>query len=525
MGKPLLGACFADKKGRLPSGLWLHMAPKCIATVERPGDVASPEAAALGLIWGSDDGRARIMGRRLSLTVAAEEGSVSEPDGSSLGYDGAGTPTHLRLRLPSRAGATEQVSEASVTTPQSLRNVLQDPLIASILRAHRERIFGALTAEDNTGEGSLHVDTFRRVLVDLGIGFQAYHVEDLVQSLQFLGRLEREGSPQLPSIQEGHNDPLQLLTDADFKQMVPYSHLFSNVSDIATVEEQAAAAMVVQMMEEGGDDASEEQGGEAAEAGEAFTAATERGLVTAAAAAAVQELGGEPDDDKVTPLPRALPIAPGAIPGAVVGYDSPHPPLPTPTAARSRGWRRQQQRAPMAPPPPSPNEPSDGASGVGAKIQAFKRTQSGYDEALKRRAHAARRFRLPSVEDLIDHAAPAGLAASNVRASMPELLAEANISVNLNAYSSIGVIAVFFTSLSITVMASLLAADLEETFLTTGGMICHSLVVVLDVFCVLTMSMVYYYGQLHIGHGFSETAERFVGSRERPVSFRLCGLS
>jgi len=39
------------------------------------------------------------------------------------------------------------------------------------------------------------------------------------------------------------------------------------------------------------------------------------------------------------------------------------------------------------------------------------------------------------------------------------------------------------------------------------------------------MSMVYYYGQLHIGHGFSETAERFVGSRERPVSFRLCGLS
>jgi hypothetical protein len=24
MGKPLLGACFADKKGRLPSGLWLQ---------------------------------------------------------------------------------------------------------------------------------------------------------------------------------------------------------------------------------------------------------------------------------------------------------------------------------------------------------------------------------------------------------------------------------------------------------------------------------------------------------------------
>jgi len=38
-------------------------------------------------------------------------------------------------------------------------------------------------------------------------------------------------------------------------------------------------------------------------------------------------------------------------------------------------------------------------------------------------------------------------------------------------------------------------------------------VVVLDVFAVLTMSMVYYYGQLHIGHGFEETAERFVASR------------
>ena len=36
--------------------------------------------------------------------------------------------------------------------------------------------------------------------------------------------------------------------------------------------------------------------------------------------------------------------------------------------------------------------------------------------------------------------------------------------------------------------------------------------VVLDVFCVLTMSMVYYYGQLQLGHGFYETAENFVAS-------------
>lgn len=40
---------------------------------------------------------------------------------------------------------------------------------------------------------------------------------------------------------------------------------------------------------------------------------------------------------------------------------------------------------------------------------------------------------------------------------------------------------------------------LNATFAT------HALVVVLNIFTVLTMSMIYYYGQLHIGHGLNET--------------------
>ena len=78
----------------------------------------------------------------------------------------------------------------------------------------------------------------------------------------------------------------------------------------------------------------------------------------------------------------------------------------------------------------------------------------------------------------------------------------------LDAYSSIGMIAVFFASLSLTILSN---ADLEgASTLETVAICIMSGVLVLNVFTVLTMSMIYYYGQLHIGHGMSETAAYFV---------------
>ena len=46
------------------------------------------------------------------------------------------------------------------------------------------------------------------------------------------------------------------------------------------------------------------------------------------------------------------------------------------------------------------------------------------------------------------------------------------------------------------------------------------MVVVLNIFTVLTMSMIYYYGQLHIGHGLNET----VRSRLPAAVYLCCAL-
>ena len=79
--------------------------------------------------------------------------------------------------------------------------------------------------------------------------------------------------------------------------------------------------------------------------------------------------------------------------------------------------------------------PAPGVNAAGAVNVV--RTASSYKAALQRRAAGARRFRMPSVEDLMDLTA-APITVARVRASMPELLEESNINVNLNAYSSIG---------------------------------------------------------------------------------------
>ena len=121
--------------------------------------------------------------------------------GHRVAYDGAGTPTHLRLGLVASPGP-DNADEHFVATPQALRNVLRDPIVASILRKHRVYIRSAFEAEDTHGEGSVSVAIFRRVLSAQQIGFQTRQIEDLEKSLQFLGRLESEVSPDLPVINE-----------------------------------------------------------------------------------------------------------------------------------------------------------------------------------------------------------------------------------------------------------------------------------------------------------------------------------
>ena len=169
---------------------------------------------------------------RVSLTIATDSDADFE---RAVGFDSAGTPTHLRLQ---RSASN---FDESVTTPQALRNVLRDPVVASVLRSHREQIFDEFVKVDTTGDGSVHTTEFRRILREMDLGFRPDHIEDLIQSLQFLGRLEREGSSELPSIRVS-SDELHLL-------MVPYSHLFSSVQEIAELEEAAAAAVAEGMFE------------------------------------------------------------------------------------------------------------------------------------------------------------------------------------------------------------------------------------------------------------------------------------
>jgi hypothetical protein len=99
---------------------------------------------------------------------------------------------------------------------------------------------------------------------------------------------------------------------------------------------------------------------------------------------------------------------------------------------------------------------------------------------------------------------------------------DGHIAGTLDAYSSIGMIAVFFASLSLTVLS---AEDLEgASGLVTASICLMCLVLVLNIFTVLTMSMIYYYGQLHIGHGMSETAAYFIQRNRQLKNLRRWAL-
>ena len=340
-------------------------------------------------------------------------------------------------------------------TPQALRNVLRDPGVRAILSKQRAAILAAMGKEDATGEGSVPTAAFRRVMLALQPGFKPAQVEDLEHSLLFLARVGRERGG-LPA--SGLGGP----------ELVPYCLLFSEEAPEPPPPSPAQLA------------AGEGLAGAAAQAFEDRTAARD---------------GESGEEDETPALPNAIP--------------------------RDAHVRAQEAE--------EPDHPTPAARGEGVSARMIEgRTVS---TALRARAAASARFRLPSVEDLLD-AAP--ITAAAVRASVPELLASADVSVNLSAYSSIGVIAVFFASLSITCTTALLASarvrrpdpasphpdltlcnangqELESApWILTLTFAAHSLVIVLNVFTVLSMSMVYYYGQLHIGHGFNETATHFV---------------
>ena len=412
---------------------------------------------------------------------------------------------HIGLELQTGA-ATHLIEDGgeALPTPQALRNVLADTAVRQILAQHKPTILVAMAVEDTGGEGCVELGSFRRIMESLQIGFTPRQVQDLANSLLFLAQIGRARGMFTPG----------------GPSLVPYSLLFTEaVSPPVSVEDDG----------DDGQDAPSPMA-TAAPPGSARRVCDGTSCGMAALAAAMHEMDEDDDDgeEDELPLPNAIPSEParrlpfadtdsaadseaGSQDGAKSGgrltlSDG----RTVSVAARARAAASQRFRLPSI-------TSSDGTEGGRATALADART---FSAAAQSRAAASHRFRLPSVESLFD-AAEKPISAVSVRASVPELLASANVSVNLSAYSSIGVIAVFFASLSISVVVALLTGSqhLERMpVLLTATFAAHSLVIVLNVFTVLTMSMVYYYGQLHIGHGFEETASRFV---RNPVVKRL----
>ena len=410
----------------------------------------------------------------------------------------------LELQTGSETHLIEDGGEV-LPTPQALRNVLADTAVRQILVQHKPTILVAMAVEDTGGEGCVELGSFRRIMESLQIGFTTRQVEDLANSLLFLaqvGRAHGMFTPGGPSL-------------------VPYSLLFTKAVSPAVP------------MEDDGDDSQDAPSPMATAAPPGSARSIRHGMSSGMAvlAAAMHEVDQDDDDgeEDELPLPHAIPseaarrklpfadtdsVADSEAGSQVSAKSGGRLTLSdgrtVSAAARARAAASQRFRLPSI-------TSSDGTEGGRDTALADART---FSAAARSRAAASHRFRLPSVESLFD-AAEKPISAVSVRASVPELLASANVSVNLSAYSSIGVIAVFFASLSISVVVALLTGSqhLERMpVLLTATFAAHSLVIVLNVFTVLTMSMVYYYGQLHIGHGFEETASRFV---RNPVVKRL----
>ena len=405
----------------------------------------------------------------------------------------------MQLGLELQTGAATHLIDddgEALPTPQALRNVLADSAVHQILAQHKPTILVAMTTEDTSAEGCIEMGSFRRIMQSLEIGFTVRQVEDLAKSLLFLGQIGRARGMIKPA----------------GPTLVPYSLLFTEaVSPSVPVDEGEV------------DDRPEQSPMvSAAPPDSARDVRDHTSSGMAALASAAHEVDEEEDDgeEDELPLPNAVPFdaARRKLPfaeadSAADRTDSEDTEKSSGTktlsdgrtvsaAARTRAAASQRFRLPSI-------DFSNGRDGGPAMTLKDGRTVSS---AARSRATASQRFRLPSVESLID-AVEKPLSAVSVRASVPELLASANVSVNLSAYSSIGVIAVFFASLSISVVVALLTGSqhLESMpVLLTATFAAHSLVIVLNVFTVLTMSMVYYYGQLHIGHGFEETATHFV---------------
>jgi hypothetical protein len=410
----------------------------------------------------------------------------------------------MQVGLELQTGAATHLIDddgEALPTPQALRNVLADPAARQILAQHKPTILVAMAAEDTTGEGCVELGSFRRIMQSLEIGFTVRQVEDLAKSLLFLAQIGRARG---------------MITSVG-PSLVQYSLLFTEAvslsvpADEGELDGQSVQSPMVSAAPPG--------------SARGVRDHTSSGMAALAAAAHVVDEDDDGEEDDL-PLPNIVPFddAQRKLPfadtdsaadadSAADRTDSEDSEKSSGTktlsdgrtvsaAARTRAAASQRFRLPSI-------SSSDGREGGLAITLKDGRT---FSSAARSRATASQRFRLPSVESLID-AVEKPLSAVSVRASVPELLASANVSVNLSAYSSIGVIAVFFASLSISVVVALLTGSQHlETMpvLLTMTFAAHSIVIVLNVFTVLTMSMVYYYGQLHIGHGFEETASHFV---------------
>jgi hypothetical protein len=496
-------------------------------------------------------------GRRSSVRFVRRPSSLfAESDGPGLRHRRSSsnsgqqpsppppTPPQQQLELVDEQGAV-------LPTPQGLRNVIESAKVRDSLVRHRFEIMGALAAWDSRQLGACPQTVFRQIMMDeqLQLGLTPTEVEDLLQSLLFIGRLgQARGvlAAAAASDDGGGEDILYklLFQQPDGGPEIPPGVLLDE-RDFAQREEDAAAAaplppqlVLRPVAVESGSGAEQQQrqrqrGGDAdagavpgsadrlAELHEQRQAAAKRFRLPSVevlerTSSLSQLLDGEEEEEGGGEGGGSGDLAAAAAAAAAVRSPAPE--------EAERDDSEEDEIPGTVPAPASPPAPPDTLS--------YKR---------KARQDAARQFRLPSLEDLlIDSVSdrgslpivgssfiarkghdtssqqPGRLATEQATNASNAATDDAHIAMNLQAYLSIGMIAVFFCSLSLSTINAYLPVargsimDTEESswlqFFLAASFATHALVVVLNIFTVLSMSMIYYYGSLHIGHGLAETA-------------------
>lgn len=426
------------------------------------------------------DGRVR---RRTSVRFQTSDasGALSHISDNSLAGPTA-SPVPGRQRQHSLV-----LSEtgAVLPAPQALQDVLDDATTRHLLTAHRATIMKALTRAADAS-CSLRPEVFRSTLISLQL-FEPKQVDDLVESLLYLGRVGKtHGSIPTAKAPDG-------------TELVCFTLLFHHNAVSASTQDVAPLPP-----------------------GLVHVDSPAVSLTAAATREAPREDNNKWGDAKILRTQREALGSRFRLPSEseITALDK------TDTAINQVTDSQDEE---------SDVEEEDEYEDLTPELKATRiRTLA------QNRNQTAQRFRLPSVEELIMDAAYSPGRTNSNRTSSDTMLGgppgrrrdtmpavalmdnNGNIAGTLDAYSSIGMIAVFFASLSLTVLS---AEDLDGASRLMKASICLMCVVlVLNIFTVLTMSMIYYYGQLHIGHGMSETAAYFIQRNRQLKNLRRWAL-